>query len=191
MKRLFADPPREYSTAPFWVWNDFLTEEVVVHTLRDLARQGIRQAFVHPRPGLMTPYLGKEWFRLWRVALAEADRLDVDLWVYDENSYPSGFAGGWVPEAMPESRGRGLVFQVASEPPSSDASLAVFRLTGDTYQRVTSQPGSGVQLTPGDYLVASVKRAGSSPWFGGSIRRNAGRRLPRSLWPLPRRSARR
>ena len=50
----------------------------------------------------MTPYLSADWFRLWKAALAEAERLDMNLWIYDENSYPSGFAGGWVPEAMPE-----------------------------------------------------------------------------------------
>ena len=73
----------------------------------------MKQAFVHPRPGLMTPYLSDDWFRLWKVALDEAERLDMNVWIYDENSYPSGFAGGLVPEAMPESRGKGLHFNEA------------------------------------------------------------------------------
>jgi len=55
VKRVFADPPRQYASAPLWVWNDMLTEEQVVGTLRDLAAQKVKQAFVHPRPGLMTP----------------------------------------------------------------------------------------------------------------------------------------
>ena len=108
-KALWSQPPREYSTGPLWVWNDMLTEEQVLSSLRDLAGQKVRQAWVHPRPGLMTPYLSNDWFRLWKAALAEAEKLDMNLWIYDENSYPSGFAGGLVPEAMPESRGRGLV----------------------------------------------------------------------------------
>ena len=107
LRAIFADPPRQYSTGPLWVWNDMMTDEQVIGTLRDLASQQVKQAFVHPRPGLMTPYLSPEWFRLWKVALGEAERLDMNLWIYDENSYPSGFAGGWVPEVMPESRGRG------------------------------------------------------------------------------------
>ncbi len=119
IKRLFAKPTREYSTAPLWVWNDRLTDKEVVDTLRDLAGQQVKQVFVHPRPGLMTPYLSAEWFRLWKVALAEAQRLDMNLWIYDENSYPSGFAGGWVPEVMPESRGRGLIFREVKTPPAS------------------------------------------------------------------------
>src|SRR5262249_52430049 len=110
VKRLFKNPPTEYSTGPLWVWNDLLTEEEIKSTLRDLARQEVKQVWVHPRPGLMTPYLSKDWFHLWRVALGEARKLDMNVWIYDENSYPSGFAGGWVPELMPESRGRGLTF---------------------------------------------------------------------------------
>jgi hypothetical protein len=106
-KALFAAPTREYATAPLWVWNDLLTEDQIRGTMRDLAGQKVKQVFVHPRPGLMTPYLSADWFRLWKVALDEAEKLDMNVWIYDENSYPSGFAGGHVPELMPESRGRG------------------------------------------------------------------------------------
>ena len=56
----------------------------------------------------MTPYLSEDWFHLWRTALDEAEKLDMNVWIYDENSYPTGFAGGLVPEAMPDSRGKGL-----------------------------------------------------------------------------------
>ena len=167
LKKLFANPPREYASAPLWVWNDMLTEEQVRGTLRDLAGQKVRQAFVHPRPGLMTPYLGDDWFRLWKVALDEAGKLDMNVWIYDENSYPSGFAGGWVPELMPESRGRGLVFreekQIAKPGPEV---VAVYRVTPDGFQNVTEKARSGASLPENRYVVASVVRAGNSPWHG-------------------------
>jgi len=54
-KALFKNPPREYSTGPLWVWNDLLTEQQIRETLRDLANQKVKQVWVHPRPGLMTP----------------------------------------------------------------------------------------------------------------------------------------
>ncbi|MHC4193403.1 MAG: hypothetical protein ACYSP9_04420, partial [Planctomycetota bacterium] len=60
VKALFADPPRQYSSGPLWVWHDMLTDEQIVGTLRDLAGQDVKQVFVHPRPGLMTPYLSNE-----------------------------------------------------------------------------------------------------------------------------------
>ncbi|MDW8310665.1 MAG: hypothetical protein RMK20_14925, partial [Verrucomicrobiales bacterium] len=52
VKKLFRNPPRDYSTGPLWVWNDRLTEEQIRSTLRDLAAQRIQQVWVHPRPGL-------------------------------------------------------------------------------------------------------------------------------------------
>ncbi len=167
VKALFANPPREYSSAPLWVWNDWLTEEQVLRSLRDLASQGIRQAFVHPRPGLMTPYLSDDWFRLWQAALREAERLDMNLWIYDENSYPSGFAGGFVPEALPEARGRGLALNETEAPPGpADDFVAAFQLGQDTCVNVTDQVRAGT-APPGRFLVFSVKRAADAPWYGG------------------------
>jgi hypothetical protein len=70
----FASPQRGSSTAPFLVWNDWMTEQEVRETMQGLAGQGVRQIIIHPRPGLMTPYLSDDWFRMWKVALEEAGR---------------------------------------------------------------------------------------------------------------------
>jgi len=170
LRNSFAAPPREYSSAPLWVWNDMLTEEQVVGTLRDLAGQKVRQAFVHPRPGLMTPYLSEDWFRLWKAALREAERLDMNIWIYDENSYPSGFAGGFVPEVMPESRGKGLEIREQESPIKIDENcVAVFKPVQDGYENVTKQAKAEGQLPQGKYLVASLRWAGVSPWHGGKF----------------------
>ena len=168
LQTVFANPPREYSTAPLWVWNDDLTEAQVLGTLRDLAAQNIKQAFVHPRPGLMTPYLSDKWFALWKAALAEARQLDMNLWIYDENSYPSGFAGGFVPDAMPESRGRSLGVREEKTPPAlNDETVAVFQIDDDKYNDVTARLRAAETLPEARYLVFFVQRAGNSPWYGG------------------------
>src|SRR5512136_574385 len=147
VKALFHNPPRQYSTGPLWVWNDMLTEEQIRQTLRDLAGQKVKQVFVHPRPGLMTPYLSEDWFRLWKVALNEAKRRDMNVWIYDENSYPSGFAGGLVPAAMPESRGRGLAFREAKTAPKwSDDLIAVYRFDGESFETLTAKVKAGEAL---------------------------------------------
>ncbi len=108
----FANPGTDFSSAPLWVWNDLLTEDQIRSTLADLNRQNVNMAFVHPRPGLATPYLSDDWFKLWDAALDEASKRNMKIWIYDENSYPSGFAGGYVPDAMPESRGFGFNVEV-------------------------------------------------------------------------------
>jgi len=164
----FARPARQYSSGPLWVWNDLLTETQIRGTLRDLAGQHVRQVWVHPRPGLMTPYLGEDWFRLWKVALDEAERLDMNVWIYDENSYPSGFAGGLVPEAMPESRGQGLHFSESQRPAKpADDLVAAYRLTEAGSEEVTAVVRAGQPLPAGRYLTATLRLAPKSGWFGG------------------------
>ena len=168
VKAQFSDPPRQYASAPLWTWNDMLTEEQIVSAMEDLAGQKVMQVFVHPRPGLMTPYLADDWFRMWKVALREAERLDMNVWIYDENSYPSGFAGGLVPEAMPESRGKGVAVSEAKTPPKPDESLlAVYRLEDATCKNITDAVKAGETFPEGKYLVATIRLAPQGGWFGG------------------------
>ena len=168
MKAHFADPPVEFSNGPLWVWNDLITDEHIQSTLADLAAQGIGQVVLHPRPGLMTPYLSDEWFRLWKVALREAEKLDILIWIYDENSYPSGFAGGFVVEAIPESRGQGLHFSEVSQPEElGDDVFAVFRLTEDGSENVTEAVHSGKSQESGKYLAVNRVFAARRSWHAG------------------------
>ena len=167
-RQLFLSPSAEYSTVPFWVWNDLLTEEQIRLTLNDLAGQNVKQAIIHPRPGLMTPYLSEAWFKSWDAALKEAERLGMKLWIYDENSYPSGFAGGLVPEAMPESRRCGLVSRQHKNPPKlSEETVGVFHLVDGKYVNITDTLRSNGNLPEGDYLEILIQQARAGAWFGG------------------------
>lgn len=167
VRERFARPPAEYAVAPLWTWNDLLTERQIRETLQDMAAQKVMQVFVHPRPGLMTPYLSDDWFRLWEAALDEAEKLGMNVWIYDENSYPSGFAGGFVADQMPESRGRGLAVREVQQVAADDKDLvAVYRQEGDQYRNITAEARAG-ELPKGKYLAARVVRAKASPWHGG------------------------
>ncbi len=103
LRQHFADPPSEFRSMPLWVWNDELQWPRLQQQLEEFHRQGIGGVFVHPRPGLMTEYLGTEWFRLWKLAAEEGKKLGMEVNIYDENSYPSGFAGGHVPSRAPDT----------------------------------------------------------------------------------------
>ncbi|MCL2346743.1 MAG: hypothetical protein FWC50_00635, partial [Planctomycetaceae bacterium] len=173
IKATFQQPGRDYSTGPLWVWNDLLTEEQVRSTMQDMASQHVKQVWVHPRPGLMTPYLSDDWFRLWGVALDEAKKLDMNVWIYDENSYPSGFAGGFVPEAMPDSRGKGLHLQRVGKMDSLGENIAyVFKITKDgdgkeTFTNVTATAKTDGKLGDGEWLIGRMELAPTGGWFGG------------------------
>ncbi|MCL2119984.1 MAG: hypothetical protein FWH27_16320, partial [Planctomycetaceae bacterium] len=173
IKATFRQPGRDYSTGPLWTWNDLLTEEQIRSTMQDMASQHVKQVWVHPRPGLMTPYLSDDWFRLWGIALDEAEKLDMNVWIYDENSYPSGFAGGFVPEAMPDSRGKGLHLQRVGKTDRLRENVAyVFQITkGDdgkeTFTNVTATAKADGKLGDGEWLIGRVELAGGGGWFAG------------------------
>ena len=50
----FRDPPKEYTTAPFFVWNADITVEEIDKDLTSFKNAGSSQVFIHPRPGLIT-----------------------------------------------------------------------------------------------------------------------------------------
>src|SRR5581483_4807826 len=110
LKAQFPKPPAEFSTVPFFVWNGDITEAMIDRELRDFSQQGVHALMIHPRPGLITEYLSDRWFQLVRYTVTQGKKLGMEVWLYDENSYPSGFAGGHVPAEMPESfnEGQGL-----------------------------------------------------------------------------------
>ena len=169
LRQTFKSPPRDFSTGPLWTWNDRLTEEQVRSTLRDLAEQRVKQVWIHPRPGLMTPYLTEEWFHLWKAALDEAEKLDVNVWIYDENSYPSGFAGGFVPEALPDSRGMGLKFEEVETLDNIDKDIwYIFDSGGNNITESAKREG---KLPPMEnnqkYLLGKVHYAPVAGWFAG------------------------
>ncbi len=55
---------------------------------------------MHSRTGLQTEYLGDAWFRMVNAAATEAGKQGIQAWLYDEDRWPSGFAGGLVTEKV-------------------------------------------------------------------------------------------
>lgn len=110
LQKEFSNPSKEYRSAPLWVWNSKVTHSEIDRMLLELHEAGFGGAFVHPRPGLITEYMSDEWYELFKYSVEVGKRLNLDIWIYDENSYPSGYAGGHVPATMPESynQGQGL-----------------------------------------------------------------------------------
>ncbi len=92
----FANPSKEYSPVPFWFWNGEMRDDEIVYELEEMASKSIYEAIIHSRKGLTFEYLSDEWFHKVDVALETANRLGMRLWIYDENDWPSGYAGGRV-----------------------------------------------------------------------------------------------
>lgn len=93
---------------PFWMLCDASTVEEKKAFMRRCRAGGIKALTMHPRAGNLVPFASTEWFGMIRELVAEAVRLDMKLWLYDEDPYPSGAAGGLVMAERPDLRGRYL-----------------------------------------------------------------------------------
>ncbi|MBN1942599.1 MAG: hypothetical protein JW849_04810 [Phycisphaerae bacterium] len=92
----FANPGNEYRGKPFWAWNGLLEPEELRRQVRIMHRMGLGGFFMHSRVGLATKYLSAEWFDGIRACVDEAGTLGMEAWLYDEDRWPSGAAGGLV-----------------------------------------------------------------------------------------------
>lgn len=91
---LFRQPGAGHRGAPFWSWNGKLERTRLFRQLAVFRDMGLGGAHLHSRTGLQTPYLGPEWMQLVKDCADEAERLGLLTWLYDEDRWPSGFAGG-------------------------------------------------------------------------------------------------
>jgi hypothetical protein len=165
----FNNPPKEYTTAPFFVWNAEITMEEIDKDLISFKNAGSSQVFIHPRPGLITEYLSEKWFELYKHTVEKGKELGMNIWIYDENSYPSGFGGGHVPYEMPESynRGQGLKMtksEVLSD--SCDKYYLCLKEENGTYKDITASLSNEKGKT-GKYFLFSKTYYAKSEWFGG------------------------
>lgn len=108
-KKIFLKPTAEFRGAPLWSWNDELRNEELVRQIRLMRRAGIGGFYMHSRIGLLTKYMSDEWMDRVRTCIHEAKRLGMRAWLYDEDRWPSGYAGGRVPERSEDFRARHLV----------------------------------------------------------------------------------
>lgn len=85
-------------------------------------------AFLHSRVGLKTEYLGPEWFDLTNAVVDEAARLGMEAYLYDEDRWPSGSAGGMV-TVDTSLRMKYLILETSPPSSSSGTTRGSFRLS--------------------------------------------------------------
>lgn len=86
--------PAKYASIPFWSWNDKLTPEELTRQIEVMKEKKFGGFFMHARGGLQVEYLSDEWFDCTKACIDKAKELGMKAWAYDENGWPSGFAGG-------------------------------------------------------------------------------------------------
>lgn len=165
----FENPSAEYRTAPLAVWNSRVTNAEVERTIQELKDAGFGGLFIHPRPGLITEYMSKEWFTLYKHAIDFGKEKGMNIWIYDENSYPSGFAGGHVPQEMPESynQGQGLALEKVNILPNKlEDYFICLKKNGDKWEDITNTTNS-YKGKKGEYYLYKKTYYTCSDWYGG------------------------
>ncbi|MCL2572607.1 MAG: hypothetical protein FWE11_09410 [Defluviitaleaceae bacterium] len=94
--QLFMSPTAEYRGAPFWAWNCKLEKEELFRQIDIFREMGLGGFHVHSRSGLATPYMSDEFLDLVAACNQKAIQDEMLCYLYDEDRWPSGAAGGYV-----------------------------------------------------------------------------------------------
>lgn len=116
---LFRNPTSEYRGTPFWAWNCKLERDELCRQIDIFKEMGLGGFHMHVRTGLVTPYLSEEYMDIIKACVKKAKKENMLSWLYDEDRWPSGFAGGLVTE-NPEYRSRYLLFTNRSYEENND-----------------------------------------------------------------------
>lgn len=113
---LFLNPPAAYRAVPFYSLNDSLSAPELRRQIGLFHEAGYGGTFLHSRIGLLTPYLSAEWMEMMRVGTEALRARGMDAWYYDEDKWPSGFAGGLIPRMSADFRARCLLRVAKGQP---------------------------------------------------------------------------
>ena len=145
----WLDPPHEFSQAPFWFWNDDLSETELLRQMEDFRSHGVHGFVIHARAGLPKSigWLSERMIDFMRFVIERAAERDMWVILYDEGMYPSGSSSGQVVAENPAFRTRGLVC-VDLDEAKPETEIQGVRIGTD------GEP----ELAAGQNLVAVVRR---------------------------------
>ena len=95
-KKLFENPTCEYRGTPFWAWNCDLERDELLRQIDVFKEMGLGGFHMHVRTGMSTEYLSDEFMSLIKACTEHAKENEMLAWLYDEDRWPSGAAGGIV-----------------------------------------------------------------------------------------------
>lgn len=176
-KELFKNPTAEYRCTPFWAWNCKLTQEHLDREIDVMKEMGMGGFHMHSRTGMATPYLTEDFMSLVRGCVEKAKKEDMLAWLYDEDRWPSGAAGGIVTKDY-RYRARHLLFTTKPISNASDLNaaltegkpylIAVYDIILDKNGMLSSyKTVSADSETSGTKWYAYMATSGNDSWYNG------------------------
>ncbi|MFP4355502.1 MAG: glycosyl hydrolase [Phycisphaerae bacterium] len=148
IQQQWSNPSSQYRSAPFWSWNGKLEPERLKRAVRSMHAAGMGGFFMHSRYGLKTPYMSEQWFECVKACIEQARQLDMKAYLYDEDRWPSGTAGGAVTREHPEYGVHLLRLSFADRPAEGTQRLAVFHIRRDAEGQLESYEPSDPDTAP-------------------------------------------
>ena len=174
-QELFQNPTSEYRATPFWGWNAKLEKDQLMRQIEYFKAMGFGGFHMHSRTGLATEYLSDEFMEMVTACCDKAEQEGMLAWLYDEDRWSSGPAGGLVTQNKQFRRKRLMFFpeDMGWNTPKTEALetgesylLAVYDIVLDSegflesYTRIAKDaPAVGTKW----YAYAVTER--ESPWF--------------------------
>ena len=167
-EEMWFDPPSIYRSAPFWAWNDRLEPERLCRQIEQMHLAGMGGFFMHSRDGLKTPYLSEEWFACVDACVEQARRLGMKAYLYDEDRFPSGSAGGIVTRDRPDLGVHLLVALRQERAPAEMERIGDFAVKFDDSAKVRDYRSlkKGDRPADGETLISfAVAPSDPERWF--------------------------
>lgn len=149
----FENDLTEWKPIPFWSWNDKLEPEELCRQIDWMKRNEIGGFFMHARGGLKTEYLSNDWMTCIKACAEHSNKAGMNAWVYDENGWPSGFAGGKLLEDAENCD----QYIIAKEGEFDSKATVIYFLGEDSIKRVLEPIDDGIYLNL--YIKTSVSTA--------------------------------
>ena len=162
---LFRNPGSEYRCTPFWAWNCDLDKDLLRREIGCMKQMGMGGFHMHTRSGMSVPYLSDAFMDRVHTCVEEARKQGMLAWLYDEDRWPSGFAGGYVTEKE-ENRQHFLLLTPSAPADSQDRVLARYEIRLDDrgslkeYRRLADD-----EEIHGIIWYALEKTTEPGPWF--------------------------
>lgn len=128
-KELFKNPTSEYRAAPFWAWNCKMNNEMLGEQIDFFKEMGFGGFHMHSRAGMAMPYLKKEFMDLVKFCTDKAKEEKMFSYLYDEDRWSSGIAGGYATQNKRFRERHLLITQSKTEHFSKEEAI----LEGKTY----------------------------------------------------------
>ena len=166
-KKLFEHPTAEYRGTPFWAWNCDLKKDELLRQIDIFKEMGLGGFHMHCRAGMSTNYLSDEFMDLVKSCVDHAKKNDMLAWLYDEDMWPSGFAGGHVTKDY-DLRQRFLIFSCDPEYKTNEYTRIIARfdvvLGEDKCLKSYKMVGEGDE-TQGTLWTVYREIAGNTPRY--------------------------